>query len=82
MSRLCGTCIFRPHNVMDLQEGRVEGMVEQCLKKDTAIICHETMDDKQKHAVCRGFYSLHWQDVWPLRLARAFNKLEEVEPGK
>jgi hypothetical protein len=75
LAKQCDTCIFRRGNKMDLREGRVEGMVKECLKKDSYVICHETMDDKRKHAVCKGFFVRYWRDVVPLRMARAFNKV-------
>jgi len=52
-------------------------MVDACLKNDTAIICHDTLDGPQP--VCRGFFDLHWRDTLPLRAAVALIVLEEVE---
>ena len=52
-------------------------MVDDSLKSDSAIICHDTLDGAQ--AVCRGFFDLHWRDTLPLRAAVALNVLEEVE---
>ena len=75
-ARMCETCIFRPGNLMMLRSGRVESMVEQCLRTDSVIPCHETLDGKQ--AVCRGFFNRHERDVFPLRIARPFRRLVEV----
>ena len=55
--RMCGTCIFRPGNIMHLRDGRVEEMVAGC-GDDGAIPCHEHMDTKTP-GVCRGFYDRH-----------------------
>jgi hypothetical protein len=51
-------------------------MVDDSLREDTAIICHETLGTAQ--AVCRGFFDLHWRDTLPLRAAVALKVLEEV----
>lgn len=73
--RLCKTCIFRPGNLMHLKEGRVEQMVADSVKKDTAIICHSTLDGD--NAVCRGFFNRH--KTTPLILAERLGMIEEVE---
>jgi len=65
MAEMCATCIFRPGNPMHLRRGRVKGMVEVCLREQSAIICHSTLDGDS--SVCRGFYDRY--DT--LRLARA-----------
>jgi hypothetical protein len=73
-ARMCATCIFHPGNRMDLQPGRVEGMVRQALRQDSQIPCHDTLDGPQ--AVCRGFWDRHKLDVFPLRLALALDCVE------
>ena len=76
----CDTCIFRPGNLMRLRPGRVKSMVDECLAIDGIIPCHETLEGKPKrNAVCRGFFDLHFADVFPLRLAVAMNRIEEDE---
>ncbi len=72
MSRLCDTCIFRPGNLMRLEEGRVDQMVRDSCAQDTAIICHETLDGNK--AVCRGFYERH--PTLPLILADKLGRIE------
>jgi hypothetical protein len=61
---------------MHLESGRVRQMVDDSLQNDSAIICHETIENAQ--AVCRGFFDLHWRDTLPLRAAVALRVLEEV----
>jgi hypothetical protein len=65
---------------MNLEPGRVRQMVDDSLKKDSAIICHETLGSAQ--AVCRGFFDLHWRDTLPLRAAVALRVLEEVQSAR
>jgi len=72
MRRMCDTCIFRPGNLMQLSEGRVESMVEQATELQSCIPCHETLSGKQ--AVCHGFFKLH--ATMPLRLAQAMKRIE------
>jgi hypothetical protein len=54
-------------------------MVDDSLREDTAIICHETLGRAQ--AVCRDFFDMHWRDTLPLRAAVALKLLEEVCRG-
>jgi len=58
MEEMCETCIFRPHNLMHLQPGRVRSMVDEATANEGAIVCHKTLDQK-RHAVCRGFFDHH-----------------------
>jgi hypothetical protein len=73
---LCSTCVFRPGNLMRLRSGRVRQMVDEAKADDSAIICHKTLDGDS--AVCRGFFDRY--STIPLRLAQAFDVLEEVDP--
>lgn len=70
----CKTCIFRPGNLMKLQEGRVEGMVEEAKAEETAIVCHSTLDGD--NAVCRGFFDKY--PTQPLQVAERLNLIEYV----
>lgn len=75
---MCKTCIFHPGNRMDLSPGRVDKMIVDAEKKDSAIICHSTLTGD--NAVCRGFYENH--STYPLRLARVMGVVEEIDPPK
>lgn len=68
----CATCIFRPGNPMELREGAVKSMVDQCMATDDFIPCHENMvyedrfdDDDERLAVtsespvCAGFHQAY-----------------------
>ena len=45
MADLWPTCMFRPGNLMRLDEGRVEGMAAEALADDGGtIVCHDTLD--------------------------------------
>jgi len=61
LRRQCPTCIFFPGNRMDLEPGRVEGMVAQCERTQGCIPCHSTTfrQDPQGEAVCKGFFDRH-----------------------
>jgi len=63
--KMCETCIFRPGNLMHLEEGRVESMVREATKNESCITCHETLSGYQ--AVCRGFFDRH--ATAPLQIA-------------
>jgi len=71
----CPTCIFRPGNLMRLEAGRVQEMVQGALADDSAIICHDTLDGDQ--AVCRGFHDAY--STTPLQLAERLGMLVEID---
>lgn len=68
----CKTCIFRPGNLMQLNPGRVEQMVQDAINKDSAIICHDTLNGP--NAVCRGFFDKY--QTTPLQFAERLNMIE------
>jgi len=63
---MCPTCIFRPGNLMHLNDGRVEQMVADSLAVDGAIPCHHHLGEDVE-PVCRGFYDKH--STPPLQIA-------------
>jgi hypothetical protein len=57
MARRCDTCIFRGGNLMHLEPGRVKGMVEDVVRAEGHIPCHDTLDYGHTDlpgAICRG----------------------------
>lgn len=70
----CPTCIFRPGNLMQLNDGRVDDMVAEATANESAITCHATLDGD--NAVCRGFFDLH--ATQPLQLADRLGYIEWV----
>lgn len=72
--RKCDTCIFRPGNLMRLQEGRRDNMVAESIRDGGAIICHDTLDGD--NAVCRGFFDVHKDDVQALQVAERLGFIE------
>ncbi len=78
MASKCSTCIFRPGNLMHLQEGRVEDMVRSCIEENTVIPCHQTLDGPR--AVCRGLWDVHRINIPILRMAVAFNVTAYEDP--
>lgn len=80
MSSKCDTCIFRPGNLMRLEEGRVEQMVRDSIKGQGAIPCHKTLSGDR--AVCRGFFDVHKHDVQGLQVAERLGMVEfDGEPN-
>jgi hypothetical protein len=75
MGTQCATCIFRPGNLMRLEPGRVEGMVEHAIENQSAIICHDTLSGD--NAVCRGFFDRHKHDTL-LGMAERLGAVKEV----
>lgn len=72
----CGTCIFRPGNLMALRPGRRKDMVDTATGNDGYIPCHETLT-LDKEAVCRGAWDV--LDTTPLQLARRLNFIHWVD---
>jgi hypothetical protein len=61
---------------MQLNTGRVKDMVTSARKKDSVIICHSTMHEKDvQPAVCRGFHNRYSTN--PLRIAQRLGLLVE-----
>lgn len=73
--KMCKTCIFRPGNKMNLEDGRVEEMVNGATREGGAIICHDTLGTK-KNAVCRGFFNKHKTST--LQIAERLGFIQEV----
>ena len=53
MKEQCSTCIFRPGNLMHLNEGRLKDMTDQTDAGDTNVVCHQTLD-REVGAFCKG----------------------------
>lgn len=73
--RMCSTCIFRPGNLMHLQEGRVEQMVEEATRDGGCIPCHKNLDNEGQ-AICNGFFTKHQTDS--LQIAERLGIVEYV----
>jgi hypothetical protein len=84
LAEMCSTCIFRPGNLMELQSGRVRGMVDEAVRADSMITCHSTSSgadgfyEASGPAVCRGFFDRH--STIPLRLAQVMDRIEYDDP--
>jgi hypothetical protein len=72
----CPTCIFRPGNLMHLNEGTREDMVRAALSNGSWIVCHTTLPDAGvpigQQAICRGFWDVHARDSLGCCLAVAY----------
>ena len=72
---MCNTCVFRPGNLMRLQPGRVEEMVEEATRDEGCIPCHKNLTGEGE-AVCRGFFDKH--ATQPLQVADRLGYIEWV----
>ncbi|GLI03699.1 hypothetical protein [Phytohabitans aurantiacus] len=50
LSRQCATCIFKPGNLMHLQEGRLKDLVSETRATEGFIVCHSTLPHYPKGA--------------------------------
>ncbi|MEV0444977.1 hypothetical protein AB0I84_31480 [Streptomyces spectabilis] len=80
----CGTCIFRPGNLMALERGRVAAMLKTALAEEGHIVCHKTLGTDAP-AICSGF-ATHPQGrtaSLALRLAQAgVLRIAPVQPDR
>lgn len=78
---MCKTCIFRPGNLMRLEDGRVKDMVDHTNKEDgRTIVCHKTLYTDQ-NAVCRGWLdSQVGQRDAIMKLAHVMDRVKEIDP--
>lgn len=80
LAEKCATCIFRPGNPMHLGPGRVRDMVAACVRNQTHIICHDTLQDGVDGAICRGFYDAHGGVSQLVRVAERMRAIRFVAP--
>ena len=77
LSRMCDTCIFRPGNLMHLEDGRVEEMVAEAQRDESAIVCHKTLGTSE-NAACHGFFRRHASG--PMQIADRLGFITYVDP--
>ena len=76
----CHTCIFHPDNLMNLEPGRVEEMIEATqLNPAGSITCHKTLDQDQQ-AICRGWYDRYSSPF--VQIAYRLHLMKFVYPSK
>ncbi|MFJ3793614.1 hypothetical protein [Kitasatospora sp. NPDC090091] len=84
LADLCGTCIYRPGNLMNLAPGRVRQLAHEALAHNGHIVCHSTLPalapPGTKGAICRGFANAHGNAIFALRIGAAFGRIVEVPP--
>lgn len=81
LTEMCPTCVFRPGNLMDLDPGRLAGMVREAVEAQSCIPCHTTLPyhpkGSNRQAVCRGFFDRH--ATQPLQIAERMDLIEYVD---
>jgi len=84
LSRLCGTCIYRPDFAHVLGPGRRDEMENGAVEEDTYIPCHNTLAygpyPGTPGAICRGFFNRRKNHSAYTRLAQFFDNVQEVDP--
>lgn len=80
MAERCSTCIFRPGNLMSLNDGRVREMLQSVVRHDSYITCHQTLGTDEPGAICKGGSDAHMGQLE--RIARLLGGVVEVQPGK
>lgn len=83
LSERCSTCVFRPGNLMKLNDGRLQGLIESNRSEDTAFACHQTLyGQAPAESICRGYFDAYGDEITPLRMGKMFGIIEEVDPPK
>jgi hypothetical protein len=77
-SHKCATCIYRPGNLMHLEEGRKDRMEAEAVAQQSVIPCHKTLGPEA--AICRGYWDTQRSNVVPLRMAQAMDIVRELNP--
>jgi hypothetical protein len=72
----CSTCIFRPGNLMELREGRLQDMTDATDATDSNVICHQTIAT-EAGALCAG--SVERRAGQQVRIFGRLNSIELVE---
>lgn len=84
LTERCGTCIFRPGNLMRLNPGRLREMTEESVAQGSYITCHDTLtygaNPDFGPAVCRGFYDAHGYRSNLVRIMQRLGGITEVAP--
>lgn len=82
----CATCIYRPGNLMELREGRLKDISDDCNNpfKPSTLACHDTLEygpnPEFGRAVCRGFYEAYRATNAILQIGDRLGVWEEVDP--
>jgi hypothetical protein len=74
----CATCIYRPGNLMFLEEGRKDRMEAEAVANESVIPCHKTLGPGA--AICRGYWDTQRGNIFALRLAQATGIVRELNP--
>ena len=74
--KMCNECLFTPNRIVEGE--RKDEILTECLSQDKWFECHKGTI-AGTHIICRGFYNMHKNDIWPLRLAQMVNMIEFVE---
>lgn len=78
---MCPTCVFRPGNLMQLNPGRLRGMIDEAVKNESCIPCHHQIfhvEGEPQDACCRGFFDRH--PTQPIQIAERLGMIEFIEP--
>jgi hypothetical protein len=81
MPEQCKTCIFRPGNLMHLEDGRLEEMCAITDTKDDNVICHQSeglMGNIRCKAWCKG--SVDRRPGFAVRFMQQHGLLQELPP--
>lgn len=82
LAAMCGTCVFRPGNLMHLRPGRLADLVRTTLARDSFIVCHSTLPGLAPAgyapAICRGFADRYSTNA--LRVMGRLRAFVEVTP--
>jgi len=74
LKKPCDECLFSEAKIVD--DDRRDEIIADCLKNDLFFICIKT-----ENVCCNGFYRAHKLDIWPIRLAIAFDGVKFIDPS-
>ena len=86
MKRMCESCVFHPVAPIDLDEGRLEQVVQENLENGAGLPCHSTVYSLyglgEQEAVCKGFFDRYASEIVALRAAKMMGIIAQVEPSE
>lgn len=86
MSEKCGTCVFRPGNLMNLPPGKLKGMADHVQETGIPFSCHQTLaysepryrEHYEGMALCAGAVENYGEQSVIMRMAHAMDVIVEV----
>lgn len=76
---MCGTCVFRPGNLMQLRPGALKRVVDANLATGTLLMCHTTTHGQAPEEIaCKGFFDRYGERQMVVQVINRIGSFQEV----